>query len=114
MKKLTEYASGNFLKAVNVTSEKDEFAITDVEETKGKDKQGKEYEVLRLTLINNGTEYEFDLNKTNIKFLVTKGYIEPTNLIGKKICFRKALVRNPQTNQEVEGLRIYDVKNPSI
>lgn len=111
MKKLTEYASGNFLKANNVESDKDEFIVTDVEEGKGKDKaKGTEYDVLRLTLERNNQEYDFDLNKTNIKFLVSKGYVEPLTLVGKKICFKKALVRNPVTNMEVEGLRICDVK----
>lgn len=109
MKKLTEYASGNFLKAVNVPSENDLFPITDIEEAKGKDKAGKEYDVMRLTLQHGETEYDFDLNKTNAKFLVNKGFIEPTALIGKKLRFKKALVRNPNTNVEVEGLRICDV-----
>lgn len=109
MKKLTEWASGNFLKAVNVESEKDAFVVVNADETKAKDKQGKEYEVLRLTLQKNEIEYDFDLNKTNIKFLVTKGYIEPMTLVGKKLFFKKALVRNPQTNVEVEGLRICDI-----
>jgi tmRNA-binding protein len=110
MKKLTEYASGNFLKAVNVSSEKDAFIVTNAEETKAKDKTGKEYEVLRLTLENNSVEYEFDLNKTNIKFLVSKGFVEPMTLVSKKLFFKKALVRNPNTNMEVEGLRICDVQ----
>ena len=108
MKKLTEYG-GNFLKANNVTSEKDIFVVTEVQETKAKDKTGKEYDVLRMTLEKDGIEFDFDLNKTNIKFLVTKGFIEPMTLVGKKISFKKALVRNPQTNTEVEGLRICDI-----
>lgn len=110
MKKLTEYASGNFLKAINVNSDKDEYVITNAEETKAKDKSGKEYEVLRLTVQREEIEYEFDLNKTNIKFLVNKGFIEPLTLVGKKLSFKKALVRNPQTNMEVESLRISDIK----
>lgn len=110
MKKLTEYASGNFLKAINVNSDKDEYVITSAEETKSKDKAGKEYEVLRLTVQRDEIEYDFDLNKTNIKFLVSKGFVEPLTLVGKKLCFKKALVRNPQTNMEVESLRISDIK----
>lgn len=106
MKKLTEYASGNFLKAVNIESDKDAFVVTNAEEVKATDGR----EALRLTLERNGIEYEFDLNKTNIKFLVTKGYIEPMTLVSKKLYFKKALVRNPKTNMEVEGLRICDVQ----
>lgn len=107
MKKLTEYASGNFLKAINVQSDKDEFLITEVEETK---REGTDEDVLRLTLTNNGIEFEFDMNKTNTKFLVSKGFVEPLTLINKRLCFRKALVRNPKTNIEVEGLRICEIK----
>lgn len=109
MKKLTEYASGNFLKAVNVTSEKDEFMVTDVEETKDKNSKGEEREVMRLTLTKDNIDFDFDLNKTNAKFLVGKGFIEPMSLVGKKMKFKKALVRNPNTNLEVEGLRIYEI-----
>lgn len=106
MKKLTEYASGTFLKAVNVSSEKEAFTVTDAEEVKSNDGR----EVLRLSLENNGLEYEFDLNKTNIKFLVGKGFIEPLTLVSKKLYFKKALVRNPKTQMEVEGLRIFDIQ----
>lgn len=106
---MTDYASGNFLKAVNVLNEKEQFTITDVEETKVKDQKGNEREVLRLTLEKDGVEYDFDLNKTNAKFLVNKSYIEPMSLVSKKLSFKKALVRNPNTNLEVEGLRICEV-----
>jgi len=105
MKKMTDYASGNFLKAINVQSEKDAFVVTEIEEVKANDK-----EVLRLTLEKDGVEYDFDLNKTNAKFLAGKGIIEPMTLMSKKLFFRKALVRNPKTNQEVEGLRICDLQ----
>lgn len=110
MKKLTEYSNGNFLKAVNVSSDKEAYIITDVQETKAKDKMQKEYDVLRITLECNSMEYDFDLNKTNIKFLVAKGYIDPMTLMGKKLFFKKALVRNPTTNLEVESLRISDIQ----
>ena len=110
MKKLTEYASGNFLKAINVKDEKESFLIVAVEEPKRKDKTGKEYEALCFTVEKDGTEFDFDVNKTNAKFLVNKGYDDPLTLVGKKIYFKKALVRNPNTNMEVEGLRICDVQ----
>lgn len=107
MRKLSEYASGSFLKAINVQSERDEFVVTDVIETK---REGTNEDVLRLTLEQGEQEFDFDLNKTNAKFLVTKGYTEPLTLVGKKLSFKKALVRNPKTNTEVEGLRICEVK----
>ena len=109
MKKLSEYASGNFLKAINVKDEKEEFLIDHVEEA---DSQDKKSTVLRLTLKNpEGTEFEFDLNKTNAQFLVTKGYTDnPLLLVGRKLAFKKVLVRNPSTNREVDSLRISDIK----
>ena len=60
----------------------------------------------RITIERNGKEFEFDLNKTNAKNLKELGIKTPKEVIGKKIYFKKALVRNPKTNQEVEGLRI--------
>ena len=109
MKNLSEYASGNFLKAINVQSEKEEFMIDLVEEIES---QYKKETVLRLTLKNpEGAEFNFDLNKTNAKFLVTKGYDKnPLLLVGHKLSFKKVLVRNPNTNREEEGLRISDIK----
>jgi hypothetical protein len=71
---------------------------------------GNVQEKLRATVERNGIEYDFDLNKTNIKFLVALTYVEPLTLVGKKIYFKKALVRNPKTNVEVEGLRICKVE----
>ena len=110
MKKLSEYVSGNFLKAINVTSEGDAFVITEVNEIKDKDSQGRDTERIRLTVQRNSVEYDFDLNKTNTVFLVNAGYTEPTTLVSKKIYFKKALVRSPKTNQEVEGLRICKIE----
>lgn len=105
MKKLSDYASGNFIKPLNVSSEKDQFEVTSAEETKANDGR----EVLRLTLVNGTNEFDFDVNKTNASFLVGKGFDDPLSLVGKKLCFKKALVRNPKTNVEVEGLRICNV-----
>lgn len=106
MKKMSEYASGNFLKATHVKSEQEEFLVIDVEEVEANDK-----EVLRLTLTNgNGIEYSFDLNKTNARTLANRGFEHPETLNGKRICFRKVFVNNPTTKLEVESLRIADVK----
>lgn len=106
MKKLTEYASGNFLKAIDVKSENDAFVVINAEEIKRKDKVGKEYEAMCLTVERDGIEHDLDLNKTNAKWLVDKGFEDAMALVGKKLYFKKALVRNPQTGLEVEGLRI--------
>ena len=105
MKKLTDYG-GSFLKAINVVSDTDLFLITNVAEVQEEDRTP-----LRLSLKANETaEFDFDLNQTNIKFLVSKGYIEAESLKGHSISFKKVLVRNPKTNMEVEGLRICDIQ----
>lgn len=100
MKKLTDYG-GSFLKAANVLSDTELFEITNVAEVKEEDRTA-----LRISLKKGEAEFDFDLNQTNIKFLVTEGYVEAPTLKGHKIAFKKVLVRNPKTNMEVEGLRI--------
>ena len=104
MKKLTDYG-GSFIKAANVENDKDAFEIVAVAEVEETDRTA-----LRLSLVKGASTYDFDLNQTNIKFLVSKGYVEAEKLTGHKICFKKVLVRNPKTNMEVEGLRICDVQ----
>lgn len=104
MKKLTDYG-GSFLKAANVLSETDLFEITAVAEVEESDRTA-----LRLSLVKDDSKFDFDLNQTNIKFLVSKGYVEAETLKGHKIAFKKVLVRNPKTNMEVEGLRVCDIQ----
>jgi len=99
-----DYISGNFLKAINVNSDQEAFGVLKVEisETNGEKRP-------RLTLKKGDNEFEFDLNKTNSKKLKELGIKSPKTLVGKSIYFTKALVRNPQTNMEVEGLRVSKV-----
>lgn len=99
------YISGTFLKAIDVNSDQDAFICTEVAES---DREG--VKQIRLTLERNAKEYELDLNKTNAKKLKELGLASPKATIGKKLFFKKALVRNPKTNQEVEGLRIYRIE----
>ena len=100
-----DYVSGNFLKAVNVQSENDAFVCTAIEEV-----TQEQVTKPRLTLERNGNEWEFDLNKTNSQKCATLGIASPSALVGKKIYFKKALVRNPKTNQEVDSLRISKIE----
>ena len=104
MKKLTDYG-GSFLKAANVLNDTEQFEVTDIAEVKEDDRTA-----LRVSLKKGEAEFDFDLNQTNIKFLVSKGYVEAESIKGHKLCFKKVLVRNPKTNMEVEGLRICDVQ----
>lgn len=98
------FVSGNFLKAINVDGEQEGFICTNVEEITDSKEQKKR---LRLTLEKLGAvEFEFDLNKTNASFLMKQGLKNPKEVIGYTLYFKKALVRNPKTNQEVESLRI--------
>lgn len=98
-----DFISGDFLKAINVDSDKDAFIVVKME-------FDRESERLRATVERNGKSYLFDVNKTNAVFLKEAGIPNPKELVGKKLYFKKALVRNPQTNKEVEGLRISKVE----
>ena|SRR3990167_7588648 len=99
------YISGNFLKAINVNSETQQFVCTDVGTFEREDMEG-----LRLTLDSNGMEFDFDLNQTNAKKLKELGCKTPKEVLGKTLFFKKALVRNPKTNMEVEGLRVFKIQ----
>lgn len=99
-----DFISGNFLKATDVNSTEDAYAVVDIELAERDDKKN-----VRLHLQRNEKETEFDLNKTNSKKLKELGIESPKTLVGKKIFFKKALVRNPKTNAEVEGLRIWKI-----
>lgn len=99
-----DYISGNFLKAINVDSENDGFVVVQIENV-----TEKEIKKIRLNLERNGKEFDFDLNKTNASKLKELGIATPREVIGKVIFFKKALVRNPTTNKEVDGLRIYKI-----
>jgi hypothetical protein len=104
-----DYLGGSsFLKAINVNSENDSFQISKIEEVS--DMKDEDIKRPRLTLDKDGKSYIFDLNVTNAKKMKELGVVNPNALVGKKIYFKKALVRNPQTNQEVDGLRIYKVE----
>jgi len=99
------FVSGNFLKAADVNGQDDAYVCTSVEVVKRDDKEN-----IRLQLERNEKESEFDLNKTNAKKLKELGVESPKSVIGKKIYFKKALVRNPKTGAEVESLRIYKIE----
>lgn len=101
-----DFVSGTFLKPINVDSEKDAFVVIAIDVFERNDGTSNP----RLTLERNTKEFEFDLNKTNAVFLKNNGIASPKQVVGKKLYFKKALVRNPKTNQEVEGLRISKVE----
>lgn len=106
-KKWDEYLEV-FLKADEVENEKDPFVVIEVLEHKfDKEKKTKN---LRLSLEKKGKKYLFDLNKTNMIFLMEEAKLEyPDDILGKILCFKKVLVNNPSTKKEVEALRIRKV-----
>lgn len=97
-----EFTGSNFLKAIDVSSEEEQFVCSKVEMFTDDSNQKKP----RIELESDGKTWTFDLNKTNSKKIDELGVKSPRALIGKIIQFRKVLVRNPKTNQEVDGLRI--------
>lgn len=95
----------NFLKAADVEAEDQPFVVISMEEIENRGEKA-----IRLHLETKEIKYAFDLNKTNAVFLKTKADIKhPKDIVGKKLYFKKVMVRNPQINQEVEGLRIHKV-----
>lgn len=97
--------SGNYLKADEVKSEGDAYVCTKVETS------GEGVDIIPvLTLERNELPKLFTLNKTNIKFLKAAKITKPADLVGQKIYFKKVLVNNPQTGEEVDGLRICQIE----
>lgn len=96
-----KYVSNDYLKAINVNDD-DKFVIINVEDHNEDNENPK----LRLQLEINEKKYLFDLNVTNTNKIRDLGIESPRKMIGKTLTFKKVLVRNPQTNKEVEGLRI--------
>ena len=103
------FVSGSFLKPINVKDENEAFVC--IGATLYKDDRDNSVKVRpRLTLQRGESQWDFDLNKTNASFLKDAGIESPKKVISKKLYFKKALVRNPQTNKEVDGLRICKVE----
>lgn len=95
----------NFLKHTDVTSEDQIFVVISTEEV---DNRGEK--TIRLHLESKEIKYLFDLNKTNSVFVKNVGIKHPNEVIGKKLCFKIVMARNPQLNKEVESLRIIKVE----
>lgn len=99
------FTGGAYLKAADLTDEKLGYVCMEVKAAVVDSKP-----IVRLVLALNGKEYLFDLNKTNAKKSKELGITSPSKCLGKTFFFKKVLVRNPKTNQEVDGLRISAVK----
>ena len=96
----------NFLKASDLKEDSGFIIPTEVDVGETKDK--KPY--MRLTIEVNGIDKQFDLNKTNRNKLVELGIARPKDVIGKKLGYKKTLARNPQTQKEVDAIRITSIQ----
>lgn len=92
---------GKYLKAQNVVSDKDKYVIVAVGSEVQNDKT-----TLILTLEREGASKLFGCNTTNENAIMTVCPESPNQAIGKVVTFDKERVRNPGTNQMVDGLRI--------
>lgn len=104
------FTSNNFLKPEMVQTENTPFIVINIEAVTEKDTKGNDITKPRLMLENSSVMYEFDLNKTNSSKLKELGIQTPRQLLAKKIYFKKVLVRNPASNKEVDGLRVWKVE----
>ena len=92
---------GKYLKAQNVTSEDDKYVIVSVGSETENDKT-----TLILTLEHDGVQKLFGCNTTNENAIQSVCVNSPDEAVGKVITFYKERVRNPATQQMVDGLRI--------
>ncbi len=115
MEKLDTWAAfGNeYLKAIEVTSDIDEYAIVGVE---SREEEGKG-EVLILKLQRGELNKIFGCNKTNLYAVQQECPINAKQAIGRIVTFNKVKVTNPTTKQIVDGLRLkfkpIEVKEPN-
>lgn len=97
------FTGSNFLSAEDVENEDHIFVCVDVELDTENDRP-------ILVLESGELKAKFSLNVTNANFVKNSNITSPRSCIGKKITFKKVLVRNPQTKKEVEGLRIKSIQ----
>jgi hypothetical protein len=97
------FIGSNFLNADDVKDENHAFVCIATE-------FDTENERPILVLESSGLKAKFSLNVTNANFVKNAGIRSPNAIIGKKLTFKKVLVRNPQTKKEVEGLRINKIE----
>lgn len=100
------FTGTQFLKAEMVADDKTPFSVIEVEF----DQENSRPRVILQKTGNPDNDYLFDLNVTNSTFLKEAGIPAPAQLKGKRIYFKKVLVRNPTTKKEQEGLRICKVE----
>ena len=95
---------GEWIKAVEVLNNTDEYVIVSVD---SKTEEGKG-EVLHLIIERNGKEQKFGCNKTNMYAVQQQCPQSPEDVIGRVITFNKVKVAKPGTEpaEIVDGLRL--------
>ena len=90
-----------YLKAIEVVSDKDEYAIVGVDSS-----QENGREVLLLKIQREETEKLFGCNKTNLYAVQEECPNGPKQSIGRIVTFNKVDTTNPKTGKPTKGLRI--------
>ena len=95
---------GEWIKAVDVLNNTNEYAIVSVD---SKIEEGKG-EVLHLVIERDGKEQKFGCNKTNQYAIQQECPNSPEDCIGRTITFNKVKVQKPGTTppEIVDGLRL--------
>lgn len=99
--------AGDFIKAEFVTDAPTKFAVKGIGSKKD-EKTGRPLLIVEIEY--NEREWKFDLNKTNQSFLRKNGITRPKDVVGKLLHIDKIKVRNPTTNQQVDGLSIIGIE----
>ena len=109
MEKTDNWAAfgGEYIKAIDVLSDTDEYVIVDVS-SKEETRNNKTEEVLHLTIERGEFRKLFGCNKTNTYAIQEECVNSPKEAIGRIITFNKVQVTKPGTNppEIVDGLRI--------
>lgn len=97
-----EYTGSSWLKAEDVKSSDEAYAIVNVEISEEDNRPV-------LTLEREEKQSKFSLNVTNAN--KCKDFVDsPLQLMGKKLYFNKVRVMSPSTKKEVDSLRITKVE----
>ena len=91
-----------YLKASDLKDLKGSFVVLEDVEITDDDK-------VQFSTMIDDVSYKVVLNATNTKF-IKKKLKSPKDLIGKRLSYEKIRVRNPQTQQMVDGISIVDVE----
>jgi len=90
-----------YLKAIEVESKDDEYAIVGYE---SREENGKT--TLVLNLERGDIKKVFGCNQTNLYAVQAECPNKPSEVIGRIVTFNKVQVQNPSTKQTVDGLRL--------